>query len=333
MIDQRYEIVELLGKGTFGKVFKCRDQKYNDSVALKVVRNISKYIDSAKIEADILKNIFTQQEKSQRNHCVKMFSSFHYEGYYVMVFERLGLSLYDLIKKNDYKRFPMHVVKEVTRQLLQGIDFLHSINLIHTDLKLENILFVHNTLVTETVRQRDHSYEVFVPRNTRIKIIDFGGATYDDDEDKAGVINTRQYRGPEVTLELGWSFPSDIWSVACIIAEMYCGDLLFQTHEELEHLALMEKLCGAFPLSMLEESRYRYKYFDSAGKVQTAKLSDESMEYLKEFPRNLQEVFSLAPEDGVSGIIELVKDLLAIDPKQRINASRALTYRFCEECP
>ncbi len=110
------------------------------------------------------------------------------------------------------------------------------------DLKLENILFVHNTLVTETVRQRDHSYEVFVPRNTRIKskrfhpsspallifmafslVIDFGGATYDDDEDKAGVINTRQYRGPEVTLELGWSFPSDIWSVACIIAEVsYC---------------------------------------------------------------------------------------------------------------
>lgn len=126
------EIIELLGKGTFGKVFKCRDQKYNDSVALKVVRNISKYIDSAKIEADILKNIFTQQEKNQRNHCVKMFSSFHYEGYYVMVFERLGLSLYDLIKKNDYKRFPMHVVKEVTRQLLQGIDFLQSINLIHT---------------------------------------------------------------------------------------------------------------------------------------------------------------------------------------------------------
>lgn len=51
-------------------------------------------------------------------------------------------------------------------------------------------------------------------------MIDFGGATYDDDQEKSTIINTRQYRGPEVTLELGWSFPSDIWSAACIIAEV-----------------------------------------------------------------------------------------------------------------
>ena len=51
-------------------------------------------------------------------------------------------------------------------------------------------------------------------------MIDFGGATYDDDEKKSTIVNTRQYRGPEVILEIGWSFPSDIWSVGCIIAEV-----------------------------------------------------------------------------------------------------------------
>lgn len=51
-------------------------------------------------------------------------------------------------------------------------------------------------------------------------MIDFGGATYDDDPDKSTIVNTRQYRSPEVTLELGWSYPSDIWSTACIIAEV-----------------------------------------------------------------------------------------------------------------
>jgi serine/threonine protein kinase len=60
-------------------------------------------------------------------------------------------------------------------------------------------------------------------------VIDFGGATYDDDEDKSTVISTRQYRAPEVTMKLGWSFPSDLWSVGCIIGEIYSGDLLFQT--------------------------------------------------------------------------------------------------------
>lgn len=49
-----------------------------------------------------------------------------------MVFERLGLSLYDLIKKNDYKRFPLPVVKSVAKQILQAMEFLSSINLIHT---------------------------------------------------------------------------------------------------------------------------------------------------------------------------------------------------------
>ena len=48
-------------------------------------------------------------------------------------------------------------------------------------------------------------------------MIDFGGATYDDDKKKSTIINTRQYRGPEVILEIGWSFPSDIWFIIIII--------------------------------------------------------------------------------------------------------------------
>jgi serine/threonine protein kinase len=59
-------------------------------------------------------------------------------------------------------------------------------------------------------------------------VIDFGGATYDD-ESKSSIINTRQYRSPEVILGLGWSYPSDIWSAGCIIAELYIGELLFAT--------------------------------------------------------------------------------------------------------
>jgi serine/threonine protein kinase len=51
-------------------------------------------------------------------------------------------------------------------------------------------------------------------------VIDFGGATYDNDHAKSKIINTRQYRGPEVTLELGWSYPSDLWSIGCVIGEV-----------------------------------------------------------------------------------------------------------------
>jgi serine/threonine protein kinase len=51
-------------------------------------------------------------------------------------------------------------------------------------------------------------------------VIDFGGATYEHDRSKTRIINTRQYRGPEVTLELGWSYPSDMWSAGCIVSEV-----------------------------------------------------------------------------------------------------------------
>jgi serine/threonine protein kinase len=57
-------------------------------------------------------------------------------------------------------------------------------------------------------------------------VIDFGGATYEHDRSKTRIINTRQYRGPEVTLELGWSYPSDMWSAGCIVSEVgdSCGE-------------------------------------------------------------------------------------------------------------
>ncbi len=57
-----------------------------------------------------------------------------------MVYEPLGMSLYDLVKKNDYKRFPLDLVRSVSFQILQGIDFLKSINLIHTGEKFHNLL-------------------------------------------------------------------------------------------------------------------------------------------------------------------------------------------------
>ena len=58
--------------------------------------------------------------------------------------------------------------------------------------------------------------------------------------------------------ELGWSYPCDMWSVGCILIEMYTGDALFQTHENLEHLAMMEAILGPLPKSMIAETKYGY---------------------------------------------------------------------------
>lgn len=58
------------------------------------------------------------------------------------------------------------------------------------------------------------------------------------------MVSTRHYRAPEIILNLGWSYPCDIWSIGCILVEFFTGDALFQTHDNLEHLAMMEAVCS-----------------------------------------------------------------------------------------
>lgn len=129
---------------------------------------------------------------------------------------------------------------------------LHDLNLIHTDLKPENILLVDNTYQTFTYNRAIPSSTTTTNRTSRhrkvllnpeIRLIDFGSATFED-EYHSSVVSTRHYRAPEIILNLGWSYPCDIWSIGCILVEFFTGDALFQTHDNLEHLAMMEPVCN-----------------------------------------------------------------------------------------
>jgi serine/threonine protein kinase len=104
------------------------------------------------------------------------------------------------------------------------------------------------------------------PRAT-IKLIDFGSATFDA-QHHSSVISTRHYRAPEVILGLGWTYPCDLWSIGCILVELYTGQALFQTHENLEHLAMMNTILGPIPDSMIcRADQYSQKYFTPAPKL------------------------------------------------------------------
>jgi serine/threonine protein kinase len=130
---------------------------------------------------------------------------------------------------------------------------LHDLNLIHTDLKPENILLCENSYQTFTYNRSIPSSSTATQRSSRhrkvllnpeIRLIDFGSATFQD-EYHSSVVSTRHYRAPEIILNLGWSYPCDIWSIGCILVEFFTGDALFQTHDNLEHLAMMEAVCGS----------------------------------------------------------------------------------------
>ena len=139
------------------------------------------------------------------------------------------------------------------RHMLTEVLVLHDLNLIHTDLKPENILLCDNAYQAFTYSRRIPSSSSTINRqaaqrkvllDTEIRLIDFGSATFQD-EYHSSVVSTRHYRAPEIILGLGWSFPCDIWSIGCILVEFFTGDALFQTHDNLEHLAMMEAVCGS----------------------------------------------------------------------------------------
>eukprot|EP00934_Nitzschia_sp_Nitz4_P008751 Nitzschia sp. Nitz4//scaffold112_size70979//37025//38968//NITZ4_005903-RA/size70979-augustus-gene-0.84-mRNA-1//1//CDS//3329533268//8741//frame0 len=327
VIDDRYRVEREVGLGTFGKVLECIDlkrsrdrsrsgrssERYERVVAIKVVRNVKRYHESAVIEADILEDVNRRGGRGI-SHCAIMYDAFSFKGHYCMVFEKLGPSLYDFLKRHKYRPFPSVCVRDFSKQLLETLEFLHSFRLIHTDLKPENILLLNSREVNYQGR--------IIPECTRIKVIDFGGATYDSDK-KSSLVNTRQYRAPEVMLGAGWSMPSDLWSAGCILAELYQGELLFATHDNLEHLALMERIIGLFPRRMLRRAKNKeliQQAFNSSHLHRMDQvLPPQNLAYVKR-SRPLESI--IADVDG--WFLRLLRRILVIDPEDRASAREVL---------
>ncbi|KAJ5773691.1 hypothetical protein N7457_008587 [Penicillium paradoxum] len=142
----RYIIVRKLGWGHFSTVWLSRDTTTNKHVALKVVRSAAHYTETAIDEIKLLNKIVQAKPSHPgRKHVVSLLDSFEHKGpngvHVCMVFEVLGENLLGLIKRWNHRGIPMPLVKQITKQVLLGLDYLHrECGIIHTDLKPENVL-------------------------------------------------------------------------------------------------------------------------------------------------------------------------------------------------
>jgi serine/threonine protein kinase len=341
LVADRYIINRDLGIGTFGRVVACVDmhqQQNEQKVAIKIVRNDVKDIESAQIEADILRHVNSHKDRRGASLCVAMLDHFFFmDGrHYCLVFESLGLSLYDFMKGHEFQPFPLYCIQDFSHQLLDALEFLHSIQLIHTDLKPENILLVSDRVKKYTCCSNNgRATKSFVPESTRIKLIDFGGATFDD-EHKSSVINTREYRSPEILLKSStWSFPSDMWSLGCILAELYTGEVLFLASNKYEHIALIDGVVGPFPKHMIDSSPVAKPFFDSDGRFRRQVLPSLSSQTHVEQAQSLQSMSmnnNNNEESQAFGFLQLLMRLLVIDPCQRATASEAFKLPFSKGC-
>ena len=240
----RYEVLKVLGKGSFGQVLKAYDHKTQTHIALKIVRNEKRFHRQAQEEIKILDHL-RRQDKDNTHNIIHMIDHFVFRNHVCITFELLSMNLYELIKKNKFQGFSLALVRKFAHSILQCMDSLYRNRIIHCDLKPENILLKQ-------------------PGRSGIKVIDFGSSCYEYQRVYT-YIQSRFYRAPEVILGGKYGMAIDMWSFGCILAELLTGYPLFPGEDEADQLACMMEVLGMPNNKMVEMSKRARTFFSSKG--------------------------------------------------------------------
>lgn len=138
-VAYRYEMLKIIGKGSFGQVVKAYDHKTHEHIALKMVRNEKRFHRQAQEEIRILHHL-RRQDKYNTMNIIHMYDYFTFRNHMCITFELLNINLYELIKKNGFKGFSLQLVRKFAHSLLQCLDALYKNEIIHCDMKPENVL-------------------------------------------------------------------------------------------------------------------------------------------------------------------------------------------------
>lgn len=294
---QKYEEVAEIGNGAYGTVYKARDlQNEGRFVALKRVRIVNNGDEGMPLSTIREIALLKQIDNFAHKNVVRLLDVFHttsptgHEKYLSLVFEHIEQDLSAYLDNCPQPGLPEWKIKDLTHQLLNGVDFLHSHRIVHRDLKPQNIL---------------------ISGAGQVKIADFGLARiYRDAMALTSVVVTLWYRAPEVLLHSSYATAVDIWSVGCIMAELYNRKPLFEGKSDVDQLHKIFSVLGT-PLQN-----------DWPSSVSLQRSS---------FPRYVS--FSLAeliPEMCESGT-NLLKRILIFNPHKRIGALDALQHEYFRE--
>eukprot|EP00047_Mylnosiga_fluctuans_P023403 m.137540 g.137540 ORF g.137540 m.137540 type:complete len:317 (+) comp9572_c0_seq1:766-1716(+) len=292
-LADRFEMLEKIGEGTFGVVFKARaldGPSRGEIVALKQIRLESGDCDGVSVSA--LREISTLREL-QHPTIVTLHGVLHRPGYLVLVFEFVDMDLLRYLgSKPDGIGEPL--AKSYLRQLLEGIHYCHVRRILHRDLKPQNLL---------------------INERGEIKIADFGLARTISVPLRPFTkeVVTQWYRAPEVLLGAGqYSSPLDLWSIGCIFAEMLTSRPLFPGDSEIDQL---------------------YRIFRTLGTPTEATWPGVTAlpDYRPTFPKWPRQALAHSIRHLGGCAAELLELMLTYDPQKRITAAEALRHPFLVE--
>ncbi|TKR80247.1 hypothetical protein L596_014349 [Steinernema carpocapsae] len=324
ILKDRFQLLKALGEGTFGRVLEVFDAKNGTKRrALKVIKNVAKYREAARLEVNVL-NKLREKDRKGKYLVIELVEHFDFFGHVCLLFDLLGLSVFDFMKNNGYLPYPLEQTRHIAYQLCYSVKFMHDNKLTHTDLKPENILFVNSEYRTEESGKRKTRRIV---KDSTVRLIDLGSATFDH-EHHSTIVSTRHYRAPEVILELGWAQPCDVWSIGCIMFELHTGKTLFQTHDNREHLAMMDRIVGSMPYRMIVKSRTKYYLH---GRLDWNERSPAG-QYVREQCKPLAKCIRPGDKEEAE-LFDLIQQMLTFEPSARINLTDALKHPFFERLP
>jgi len=290
----QYQELNTIGQGAYGIVYRARDLKNDEIVAMKKVR-IALTEDG--VPMSILREIslLSHLEKFNHPNIVRLKDICHgprfdTEMVLYLVFEHVDLDLNAYLEKCPPPGLSSERIKDLLWQILCGIDFLHSHRIVHRDIKPQNIL---------------------VSNAGQVKMADFGLARiYDTNALLTSTVVTLWYRAPEVLLGTSYATPVDIWSAGCIFAELITKTPLFPGKNEIEQLS---------------------RIFEVLGTPSDEEWPQESPVLRANFiirnPTGLHNSLTDIETDAR----DLLEKILNIDPKTRITASAALAHPYFSE--
>ncbi|KAH1075607.1 hypothetical protein J1N35_027935 [Gossypium stocksii] len=288
----RYQVQEVIGKGSYGVVASAIDTHTGEKVAIKKINEVFEHVsDATRILREIkLLRLLRHPDVVQIKHIMLPPSRREFRDIYV-VFELMESDLHQVIKANDDLTPEHH--QFFLYQLLRGLKYIHAANVFHRDLKPKNIL---------------------ANADCKLKICDFGLARVSFNDAPSAIfwtdyVATRWYRAPELCGSFFSKYTPaiDIWSIGCIFAEMLIGKPLFPGKNVVHQLDLMTDMLGTPSAESISKIR-----------------NEKARRYLSSMRRKQPVPFSHKFHNVDPLALRLLERLLAFDPKDRPTAEEAL---------
>lgn len=317
ILGDSHEVMSIIGEGGFGFVTKCRNVKSGDLEAVKISKNEPKIMQQTNQEITILRRL--QFLDPDACHIVRWKEFFFHGENICLNFELLDESLFDYIVNRE-KGLSISEARTVLHQTTTALCHLHSIGIIHADIKPDNVMIVN-------CGQQPLS----------VKLIDFGLAYLIGGEPGVSV-QTIGYRAPEVMLDMPFNEAIDIWSLGVLAAEAVTVCNLYYAREDYDILSLIIEYLGQPADELLDlgkstehffcrqsnsKQRWRFKALDEFDG--DTDRSEEIRSYsIDDIPNMMEE----GHRTDVLLLVDLIKKTLQLVPKDRPTSLEALQHPF-----